>query len=472
LSPAETIDGRRRRAPNPHPRWLDLGRVRGYGLKSGGRLVVTIALSLCSTTIVTAGLGFVFWAVAAHMARTEIVGRSSAVVSAMQLIATFATLGLHTLLIAELPNRDTATVKRLVVTSLGIVTAVAFAAAAGYAFAYHYYTGTSEWMYITPSGVLLFALGTAVTAVTIVLDGALIGVQQSGRQVSRNLVFSLVKLIALPLAALAVGMAPQVVFSVWLLGNLVSLLILGMRTKTPREWLRTIPSLRGFSPMWRTAAGHHCVNVATQAPRLAMPIMVATQLGDEANAGFYAALLLVSFIWIIPNHLGTAMFALDSENSEHFGVGLNTALRLSVVVSVLAAVVIPVVAYPLLAIFGPSYKDARYCLIILAICTFASAIKSIYISVRRAQGTLGRAAQAAALGGAFELAAVEIGLKLGSVTGVGIGLGAAMVIEAAFLWPPIMNARRHFNAQRDSGAEHPDMPAESGSSSSAIRREP
>ena len=66
----------------------------------------------------------------------------------------------------------------------------------------------------------------AVTTVTIVLDGALIGVQQSGRQVSRNLVFSLVKLIALPLAALAIGLSPQVIFSAWLLGNLISLLIL------------------------------------------------------------------------------------------------------------------------------------------------------------------------------------------------------------------------------------------------------
>ena len=241
----------------------------------------------------TAGLGFVFWALAARMTTTEVVGRASAVISAMQLIGTFGTLGFHILLTAELPRRDAADVKRLVVTSLGISGGLAFAMAAGYAVVNHDVTKTSEWIYATPIGIALFGVGTAMTTVTVVLDGALVGVHQSRRQASRNLVFALVKLIALPVAAFAVGMSPQVIFSVWLLGNLVSLLILGLRTKAPQEWLKTMPSVRGFSPLWRNAAaGYHWINVATHAPALVMPIMVAAQLGAHANAGFYAALLL------------------------------------------------------------------------------------------------------------------------------------------------------------------------------------
>jgi O-antigen/teichoic acid export membrane protein len=442
-----------RAAQSSRKRWLGLGLERSNASKSSGRLVTTIALSLFSTTVVTAGLGFGFWALAAHITTTEIVGRASAVISAMQLIATFGTLGLQTLLIAELPRRDGAGVKRLVVTSLGIAGGLAFAIAAGYAVVDHNAAKTSEWIYATPIGIALFGVGTALTTVTIVLDGALIGVQQSGRQVSRNLVFSLVKLIALPVAAFAIGLSPQVVFSVWLLGNLISLLTLGLRTKAPHEWLKTMPSLRGFSPIWRTVAGYHWINVATQAPRLAMPVMVAAQLGAQANAGFYAVLLLVSVVWVVPSHLATAMFTLDHGNPEHFGRGLNTALRLSGVVSVLAAAGVPTLARPVLAIFGPGYEQARYCLIALAICTFASAVKSIYIPVRTAQGALGKAARAAALGAALELGAVELGLKLGAVTGVGIALGTAMVLEAVFFWPAIRKARQWCN-QQATGAEH------------------
>lgn len=424
-----------------------LGLERTDGRKSGAHTVIAIGLSLCSTTVVTSGLGFVFWAVAAHMTTTEVVGRAAAVISAMQLITTFCTLGLHTLLIAELQNHTGAGLRRLVVTSLGIAGFVAFACSAGYAVIYHIAGRTGEWIYATPIGVALFGLGTAVTTVTIVLDGALIGVQRSERQVSRNLVFSLTKLIALPLAAVAIGLSPQVIFSVWLLGNLISLLILALRTGATREWFTIKPSFRGFYPLWRTAAAHNWVNVAIQGPLLAMPIMVATQLSHQANAGFYAALLLATFVWVVPYHLAIAMFTLDSEDTQHFGSGLNTALRLSGAVSILAAVGAPILAYPLLAIFGPGYEQARYCLIALAICTFAAAIKAIYIAVRRAQGALGKAAKAAALGAALELIAVQVGLKFGGVTAIGIALGIAMVVQAAFFWPHIRKAQRQFDRQ-------------------------
>jgi O-antigen/teichoic acid export membrane protein len=420
--------------------------------RSTGHVVITIALSLFSTTIVTAGLGFVFWAVAAHVTTPEVVGRASAVISAMLLIAAFSTLGLQTLLIAELPRRDGADVKRLVVTSLGISGGLAFTIAAVYAVVNHAVAKTDDSIYATPLGVVLFGTGTAISTMAVVLDGALVGVQQSGRQASRNLVFSLVKLIALPAAAFTVGLSPQIVFSVWLLGNVVSLLILGLRNKAPREWLKTKPSLRGFAPLWRTASGYYWVNVATHGPLLAMPVMVAAQLGAQANAGFYAALLLVSVIWIIPTHLATAMLTLDGANADHFGRGLKTALRLSGLTAVVAAAGAPALARPVLAIFGTGYEQASSCLVALTFCAFPFAIKSIYIPVRRSQGALGRAALAASLGAALELGAVELGLKFGGVTGVGIALVVAMTLEALFFWPTIHKAR-NWSGLRAKGAE-------------------
>jgi O-antigen/teichoic acid export membrane protein len=442
LSGADNVRARDR-APQALGAWrLGLGSERADAPKSGGRRVVAIALALFSTTLMTAGLGFLFWAVAAHITTTEVVGRASAVISAMQLIGTFATLGFHILLTAELPRRDAADVKRLVVTSLGIAGGLAFVTAVGYAVVAHTLTKTTEWIYATPTGVALFGVGTTITTVAVVLDGALVGVQLSGRQASRNLIFSLVKLIALPVAAFAVGMSPQAVFSAWLLGNIVSLLTLGLRTKTPREWLKTMPSLREFSPLWRSAAsGYHWINLASHAPLLIMPIMVTAQLGAHANAGFYAALLLLGVVWTIPCHLATAMLTLDGGDTNHFDHGLSVALRLSGAVSLLTAVGAPIVARPVLAIFGPGYEQARYCLIALATCTFASAIKSIYIPVRRAQGALSRGALAVILGAGIEVGAAEIGLKLGGVTGVGIAFGAAMVLEAIAFWPAIRRAR-------------------------------
>jgi O-antigen/teichoic acid export membrane protein len=178
-----------------------------------------------------------------------------------------------------------------------------------------------------------------------------------------------------------------------------------------------------------------------------MPIMVTGQLGAHANAGFYAALLLVGVVWTIPYHLATAMLTLDGEDTNHFDHGLSVALRLSGAVSVLTAVGAPIVAGPVLAIFGPGYEQARYCLIALSVFTFASAVKSIYIPVRRAQGALSKAALAVTLGAALEVGAAEIGLRLGGVTGVGIAFGVAMVLEAIAFWPAIQRARKSIGQQ-------------------------
>lgn len=427
--------GAHRAKPSSKSRLVSL-----IGTSAGGYSVVRTAAALCSTTVVTATLGFLFWAVAARVASAEVVGRSAAVVSAIEFIATLATLGLHTLLIAELPRRAGPHVRRLATTAFGIAAFAGLSAALGFAIV-HRAIDETESMYATPASIALFGFATATSAVVIVVDGALIGLGLSRLQVARNFVFAATKLALLPVAAGALGVSPQLVITVWLLGNLVSLVLLAGRSRTFTTWLRVAPSLREFAPLWRITAGHHWVNVATQAPRLLLPIMVASQLGDEANAAFYAALLLITFIWMIPNHLGVAMFALNSGDSGVLRSGLDAAVKLSALVSLAAALCGPLLAYPLLSIFGESYVDARYCFMALVICTFAGATKAIYIAVKRSQGQLATAARAAILGAVLELSAAEAGLLLGGITGIGIGLGAATVIEAAFYWPTIARAR-------------------------------
>lgn len=411
--------------------------------KTGGRLVISVAFSRFTTTVLTSVLGFVFWTVAAHLTSAPVVGRAAAAISAMQLIATFCALGFPTLLVAELRNHNDAAVKRLVITSLAIAGGVAFAVAVAYGVIYRIGTNTDDWLYSTPTGLTLFGIGAATTTVVWVLDGALIGVQQNWKQVTRNLIFALVKLAALPIAAIATGLTTPMVYFVWLLGNLVSLVVLGLRTQSGSQWVKTKPSLRELAAIWRTAASHHWVNVALQLPHLAMPIMVAMQLGAATNAAFYVALLIVNFVWTAPMQLGVGLFALRTDNTADFHDGLQTAIRLSSWISVIAAIGAPLLANPLLALFGSDYQEANHCLMILTACTFASATKSIYIAVRRAEGTLGRAARAACVGSGLELVAVEVGIRIGNLTAVGWALGAAMVLQAVFFWPIIAKARKH-----------------------------
>lgn len=68
------------------------------------RFLLHSAAALASTTVVTAGLGFVYWAVAARTFPASAVGESSTAISAMSLIAPLTMLGFGTLLMTALPT--------------------------------------------------------------------------------------------------------------------------------------------------------------------------------------------------------------------------------------------------------------------------------------------------------------------------------------------------------------------------------
>jgi len=69
------------------------------------RSIVSNAGSLVATQLVTSGLGFLFWLVAARWFSPAGVGFAAAAISAMTLLGTFGMLGLGTLLMGELPRR-------------------------------------------------------------------------------------------------------------------------------------------------------------------------------------------------------------------------------------------------------------------------------------------------------------------------------------------------------------------------------
>jgi len=66
--------------------------------------LVRSAASLVSTSVVTSGLGFLFWSVAARLYSAAEVGESATAIAAMSLIAPFTLLGFGTALIFRLPT--------------------------------------------------------------------------------------------------------------------------------------------------------------------------------------------------------------------------------------------------------------------------------------------------------------------------------------------------------------------------------
>lgn len=403
--------------------------------------VLVNAASLFGSTMITSALGFCYWVVASRLFPIHSVGIAAAAVSAMQLLATFGIFGLGTLIIGELADSR---------SPMGFVSAAALVASFASLVLGIIYVALSPEL-STELGPLghgilgpaLFAGGVAVTGATLVIDQASIGVNRGGLQLARNGVFSLVKLLLLPAGMLLPsGQTANVIYGAWLLGNVISLATFWIHARRTDFKPHLRPAFRSVAAVRNTALAHHWLNVAAQAPRLLLPVLVAATLSPELNAAFYTAVLIVSFASIIPAHLATALFALPPGHMNRLASELRSTLRVSVVVSVVSAAGFALVAGPCLSVFGSEYLTATNAMMVLGLSTLPFTVKVHYAAVSRVRGRLKRCAWISTVGGLLELTLCYLGAKHAGLTGVSVGLVLALTLEAAVLWPTVASAAR------------------------------
>ncbi|HWC34896.1 MAG TPA: hypothetical protein VG650_08715 [Mycobacteriales bacterium] len=397
---------------------------------------------LYGSTITTSVLGFFFWFVAARLLTPEEVGAGSAAQSAAQLCATIGILGLGTLTIAELAT-DRSKVRQLVSatclvaaiasTAAGVVTGVVLTHTSR-----HLDAVVGGWLPLTT-----FALLAGTTAAGLVLDDACIGLLRGEIQLVRNAVFAAAKLALLPVAIYAGGFGHgRQIIVVWLLASAGSLVVaygLIRRRTEPATWR---PDLSNLIAKRRLIWSHHLLNVAVLAPGLAAPVVVTTLVGPSANAGFYTALLVTNFVNIIPSQLATTFFALAPGDEAALAREIRITLRVSVAVSVAAAVLFGFGSHLILHVFRRSYVSAAPAMALLGFATFPYAIKSHFVGITRVQGRMQRGAAFAALAAIIEIVGAVIGTSLDNVTGAAAGLLTALVFESLLFGPTVLSALR------------------------------
>jgi len=391
--------------------------------------------SLVATTAVTSALGFAYWWLAARLFSPDAVGFASASISAMMLLGAVGVLGLGTLLIGELP-RQPGKAGSILMAALVIAGIASAALGTLFALAAPRLSPELAPLSANPTSILVFAAGVAFTAVTLIIDQALIGLLRGGLQLGRNTLFSLVKLALLYVVSLWVSQAAGLnIYLAWMLGNLISIVVLAGYL-----FFRGIPVIH--RPQWelikslkRAALAHHAVNLVLQAPSLLMPLAVTTLLSASANASFYAAWMVVSFAFVIPSHLATVLYAVGAADPAALAQKMRMTMKLSLLLGVPVAGVLFAVADPLLNLFGAHYAEqADWCLRLLSFGIFPLIIKYHYVALLRVRGQLEGSIALLAAGSLLELALVVAGLKLGELTGLGIGWLIAVSIEAAWMY--------------------------------------
>jgi len=416
------------------------GRLLGRLRAPDARHLFGNASSIFGTTIITSGLGAVYWAIASRSFSPNAVGVTAAAVSAMSLLARIANLGMPTMLVGELhrfPGRE----RSLVSEAITVTGVVGFVLGAGFAIV-AVVTGNLGGSAALP---VLFAVGVASTSSGFVLDSGFIGILRGYLQFARNSVASVAKLVVLVLLVLVVSPGDRnelEIYAATVIGTLLSLALVARFPKGSRG-----PSERVFSTLstqlGRLALRHYIVNLAVLAPGLLLPIVVTAVVSPEANAYFYIAFTTAGFVFAVPVALVTALFAVGSRKGMDFKQTFRLSFATSLAVCAVSGAVLFLIAEPLMGLFGPQYAErAAPVLRIFMLGSVPVIANSHYISIARIERRFARAALVLAAGNAVEIASVAVGGHLAGLDGAMWGWLFGMWISIVPVLPAVIRALR------------------------------
>jgi O-antigen/teichoic acid export membrane protein len=402
--------------------------------------IVGNASSLSATAIVTSGLGFVFWTVAARSASPAAVGLAAAAVSASSLIASMSMLGLGTFLIGEIAAARPGAAS---LVSTGFFVVGLCGCLLGTTFVALGPVVVPEFRPLSGAVAfgVIFAAAAGIQAVASLLDQLMVGLLRGELQLARNTIFALGKLIALVVAApLLVRDNGLVIFGVWPLGTLVSIAALGgfllLRPVAGPGLSR--PRFELLGRIGRTALLHHTLNLALQAPTLVLPVLVTALLSSTANAYFYTASMIATVAFLPQTALAVTLYALGARNPGALGARARVTLVLGLAEGAVAIAIIQLIGDRLLAAFGGNYaSEAGFTLRILILAIVPMVIKTHFVAFARVRRRVHVGAIAVVLGACLELAAAAIGGRLGGLAGLSVGWVLAMGIEGICMLPPV-----------------------------------
>jgi O-antigen/teichoic acid export membrane protein len=459
-------------------RWIPnyLHRARSDSL-------VRNSLYLMASTVVTAGLGYVFWAIAAHAFTSKEVGLASAIISLCSTTALLTYLGSSAILIERLPgyersSRWTVLLVRVCSGTAG-VTALATAVAVPLLMTF---SPDYRLFFSTAPRILVAVVGATAWTVVNLLGAAFIAARRAGQFLSIQTLVSAFKLLfVLPLAA--VGMGAVGLVGAWVGGAVLGVGV-GFAWLVPRMRLGRQPGPRprrqgsvatdgrlapDMRPRHRRPAAlpsaastrrllaQHLTSVGGSVTPLILPVLVVLRLGVTLNAYFYITWMLGGLFFMVSPSVSSVVFAEGVRARSDLRSVVGKALRVIVIMLLPAMAVMIVGGKFILGLFGAPYATAGYVLLILlAIGSVPDAVSNVAVAVFRVTHRLGYSAVLNLGILVLTLAGAWVLMPHLGIAGVGAALLGAQTLGAIASLPAYFQIREPMILSTLATDTHPD----------------
>lgn len=379
------------------------------------------AYALLLSGVISAGLGMVYWILAARIYPTATVGLTSAAVSAMMLLSGMAQMSMNSALLRFIPRMGAAT-GPFIAACYGVSIGVAVAAGLLYGLGITYWTPALAPYLQQPIGLALFILAIASWSIYVLEDSVLAGLRQAIWIPVENTLGALLKIgLLLPFTTL---LPTYGIFAAWLLPVLLSVLpvnLLIFGRLLPRHVQATAeqtpPTLAEVS---RYVLGNYVGTLCYLGYTTLLPILVTARVSPSANAYFYMPWMLAAALQLIALNLTTSLTVEGAWEESKLGIYCVRVLKQALYLVTPLVALFLVGAPRLLQLFGSDYaQEGTVLLRLLALATLPNIVVMLQLSVARVQSNTRGVIWAQAMLCTLLLALSYLLLPTLGITGVG-----------------------------------------------------
>lgn len=349
--------------------------------KSSDRNLALNSLALMLSTVVTGGLGLLFWAAAGRLYPVAEVGSASAVITSAVMLSTLSNLSLGSMYERFLPVSGRLA-RSFVVKGYATVTAFAFVLGCGFLL-----VAPVEKMFTSTAEVVSFPAFVAVLAVFALQDQTSSGLGVARWAAGKNVFHAVVKFILLlalftterSTSIIAAWAVPAIIASVIVLRSILR----NLRTE-PRYQLA--PDLPPRRELWSYFGSAYGITALGSLAPLLVPMIVVATLGAEDNAYFSLTWSIVSALYILISVLVGPFVAEVAGNPEQFNRLTKRFMTMVCIVALGGSVFLAFLAPFGLGIIGEQYRENGTIIVQLAALTIPlSVVGSLYDGLARVQ---------------------------------------------------------------------------------------
>jgi O-antigen/teichoic acid export membrane protein len=315
-------------------------------------------LALVLSSGLTSVIGLLYWVVAARLFPPDVVGVNNTLISTMTLIAVAAQLNLGNALLRFVPvaERRRALVARCFAVGLG------WGAVVGLGFG----IGANVWApdlvaaFGHPALIAFYVISVPVWTVFVLQDSALTAIRRAGLVLVENVVFALLK-IGLLVVAAWLGLIGGIALGTVVATLLVVVVVVGYLAHALSTHAASAP--HATQPVsGRDLAGFigidYAGNVAWQTAVFGLPLIVIALAGPEGAAVYGVSWQITYALYLVASAMGKSMGAHsaagDSAAIERARRGMD---RKAMTLVLPGSLVVAIGSYFILSVFGSKYAD-------------------------------------------------------------------------------------------------------------------